>query len=84
MPLTFKTTLCDDHCHMTAEEFCQHKIKEKDYLQRKALEKLANNPILTTEMQNVMLKAIYDLDMKNWWFDRYMQMKDRYEAIRNK
>ena len=77
MPMTFKSELCDGHCHMTAEEFMYHKVKENDYRQRKALEKLANNPILTTEIQNVMLRAIYDMDMMVWWRDRYMELTRR-------
>ena len=77
MPMTFKTELCDGHCHMTADEFMEHKVRENDYRQRKALEKLANNPILTTEIQNVMLRAIYDLDMMVWWRERCMELTRR-------
>ena len=77
--LHFKTELCDGHCHMTAHEYSEHKRREHQYVHRKNLEKLANNPILNEEARRTIRKAILDSYVAEQWRDAYIKLKEQYE-----
>ena len=82
--LHYKTELCDGHCHMTAHEYREHKYREKQYKQRRALAKLANNPILNEEAKHTIAMAIFDSDMMEYWREAYIQLKEKYEKEQRK
>lgn len=77
MLLHFKGTLCDDHLHMTAEEYWEHKIKEDHERQKIKLRKLANNPILTDEYKKVVNAAIINIDMLEYWRKQYIKERNK-------
>ena len=58
MKCTFKGELCDGHVHMTAEEFVDNKIKANAYKRMKKLGKIANNPILSEDVREVLRDAL--------------------------
>ena len=73
----FKGTLCDDHLHMTAEKYWEHKIKESHELQRMKLRKLANNPILTDDIRHLMSLAIMNIDLMEYWRKQYIKERNK-------
>ena len=80
MSLKFKGTLCDDHLHMTAHEYAEHKRKEYRYKQRRLLLKMANNPILNVEYQNALRDAAWMYELAYWWKDRYIKLKEQMNS----
>lgn len=86
MTLHFKTELCDGCCHMTAHEYHEHKINERDEAQRIRLQKLINNPILKDTVRETIRKALVDLDSMKFYRSElikyrnaYFELKDKYE-----
>lgn len=60
--LRWKGELGDGHVHMTAREYVDHKSKEDSERHRQVLRKIANNPILTADVQAAVRYAIYRID----------------------
>ena len=77
MSLKFKGTLCDDHLHMTAHEYAEHKRREYHERQKTLLRKMANNPILDIEYKEALRDAAWMYDLVNWWSDRYFELKEK-------
>ena len=84
--LHFKTELCDGCCHMTAHEYCEHRIAERDEAQKMALMKLVNNPILKDDVRETIRRAITDLNSAIFYRkelikyrNAYFELKDKYE-----
>lgn len=84
--LHFKTELCDGCCHMTAHEYYDHRICERNEAHRTALLKMANNPILTDDARSVLKRAVTILDDAIFYRkelikyrNAYFELKDKYE-----
>ena len=79
LKLHFKTELCDGECHMTAHDYCEHKQRERDSEQRRALTKLEHNPALSPESRAVIHQALVDNMQKNYWRNAFLHLKETYE-----
>lgn len=84
--LHFRTELCDGCCHMTAHEYWEHKIKERDEMQKTKLQKLVNNPALNDDVRETIRRALVDLKSMNFYREEliryrneYFELKDKYE-----
>ena len=84
--LHFRTELCDGCCHMTAHEYWEHKIKERDETQKAKLQKLVNNPALNDDVRETIRRALVDLKSMNFYREEliryrnaYFELKDKYE-----
>ena len=84
--LHFRTELCDGCCHMTAHEYWEHKIKERDEMQKMKLQKLVNNPALNDDVRETIRRALVDLKSMNFYREElikyrnaYFELKDKYE-----
>ena len=84
--LHFRTELCDGCCHMTAHEYWEHKIKERDEKQKAKLQKLVNNPALNDDVRETIRRALVDLKSMNFYREEliryrnaYFELKDKYE-----
>lgn len=80
MSLRWKGELADGHIHMTAMEYWEHKSKENFEAQKQILRKVANNPILTKEVQEAIRFAVYRMDDIVWLRKINSDLK---ETIRN-
>lgn len=75
--LVYKGTLCDDHMHMTAHEYVEHKAREEHEKQKKLLLKMANNPILAVEYQDALRHAAWMYDLCDHWKKRCIQLMNK-------
>ncbi len=75
--LHFNGTLCDDHVHMTAHEYVEHKRKEHHEYQKKMLKKLANNPAISDEFRDVLWNAVWNVDFIDFYRDLYIKERER-------
>ena len=80
MHYTFKGELGDGHVHMTAQEYCEHKVLENIEKNKMILRKLSNNPVLTEEVKKAIRFALYRLN-DNIWLRKIIS--DRDEEIAN-
>ena len=64
--LRWKGELGDGKIHMTATEFVEHRSLEDYERNKQMLRKIANNPILSKEVQEAIRFAIYRMDDIVW------------------
>lgn len=80
----FKTQLCDGKVHLTAKDYLDHSVKVDHEKQRMKLKKLANNPALADDVRDLLYKQIFNINLLEWWRERYIEMRDKYEELKNK
>lgn len=76
--LHFGGMLCDDHAHMTAEEFHENRTRQYYHERWQALRKIAGNPILTEEVKKEIRIAMHYMDR---WEMQSMIIADQREEI---
>lgn len=81
--LHFKGTLCDDHVHMTGEEYREHKLKEHHEYQKKMLRKLANNPAISDVFRDVLWNAILNIECMEFYRKLYKKERCLREKGKN-
>ena len=74
--IKWKGELGDGDVHMTAEEYCEHKVREQYEKDLKALRKLANNPILGPDVRSLVLRAIACYQDKIMWRNEYIRVME--------
>lgn len=77
----FKGELSDGHVHMTAGEYCEHKVDERYEKDLTILRKLANNPILDQEVRNAVWSAIWCYQDKIMWRDNYIRVRQENSRL---
>lgn len=77
--IRWKGELGDGRVHMTAKEYCEHKVSEDHERNRQILRKLSGNPILTDETRKAIRYAMFILDDNIWLRKQYM---DQLEIVR--
>ena len=80
--IRWKGELGDGQIHMTAQEYCEHKVAEDHELKRQTLRKLSGNPILADEVRQAIRYAVYILDDNIWLRKQYMDLKQMHEAYK--
>ena len=81
--LHFKTELCDGNVHMTAHEYCEHKIKEHHEYQKRMLRKLANNPAINDDFRDVLWNAILNIDYMEHYRKLFQKEREQKEMEKN-
>jgi len=82
--IRWKGELGDGQVHMTAREYCEHKVAEDHEAKRQILRKLSGNPILTDEVRNAVRYAVNILDDNIWLRKQYMDLKQMYESYKKR
>lgn len=82
--LVWKGELADGKIHMTALEYCEHKVAEDHEIKRQMLRKIANNPILSKEAQEAIRYAVYRMDDIVWLRKINSDLKETIKNIGGK
>lgn len=82
--IRWRGELGDGRVHMTAKEYCEHKVAEGHEAKRQILRKLSGNPILADEVRNAVRYAVNILDDNIWLRKQYMDLKAMYEAYKKR
>lgn len=77
----WKGELADGKIHMTAEEYCNHKVAEDHEKRRQLLRKIGNNPILTKDVQDAVLYAVQILDNNIWLRKQCIDLLEMHRAL---
>ena len=79
--IRWKGELGDGRVHMTAKEYCEHKVSEDHERNRLILRKMSGNPILTDEIRKAVRYAIGILDENIWLRKQYMDVDEKCRNI---
>ena len=79
--IRWKGVLSDGKVHMTAEEYCNHKVAEDHEKRHQLLRKVGNNPILTKDVQTAVLYAVRILDENVWLRKQYLDLLEMHRAL---